>query len=64
MQKIIENAWLIVAILSVIMVTYLVSVNGAGDKNALIFMVVTFLAGFMYNMRRGQRKRSEKEDKK
>ncbi len=60
--KILEKAWLAIAILAILIGSYML-INGA-KNDALYFYAFTVVAGAFYFIRRKQRLRMESEEKK
>jgi hypothetical protein len=59
--KILETAWLVIAILAILIGSYML-INGA-NQDALYFYAFTVVAGAFYFIRRKQRLRMEIENK-
>ncbi len=57
--KILEIAWLVIAIASIIFGAYETITSGIGES--YLFFIFTVIAGIMYGMRRKQRERLQDE---
>ncbi len=59
--KILEYTWLVVGIACMLMAAY--SLNCGDKQQALLFLLFTLVGGFLFMLRRQQRKWAEKNDK-
>lgn len=62
MIRVLEVSWIVIAIIALCVGIYETWTHSFND--GLIFFVFTFVAGFMFILRRRQRLRLEKEGKK
>jgi FtsH-binding integral membrane protein len=57
MYRILEIAWLVIAIVGVIMTTYFIIRKD--NQGSIFFLIFTFVAGVIYSIRKRQRKIQE-----